>query len=221
MSIEQFFKAAVRELDRRNLSFAVAGGLAADLYRTDPRLTMDVDLAILTAGTGVQAATDVIESLGLRAGIVRAADLAGGPLFAIRRRSSEPRMVVGRPENPSIPGGVDILLPSFPWATEAVRRAQANRVNFGFGPVPALTLEDVVLSKLHCLMATPIRAKDLDDLQSVFAAGHSLDLPYLAGQIQRIQITIPKNARSFLPKPILSLARRAYGSQPRTRQTDR
>ena len=49
MSIEQFFKAAVRELDRRNLSFAVAGGLAADLYRTDPRLTMDVDLAILTA----------------------------------------------------------------------------------------------------------------------------------------------------------------------------
>jgi hypothetical protein len=47
-----------------------------------------------------------------------------------------------------------------------VRRAQANEVDFGFGRVPALTIEDVVLSKLYALMAARLRAKDLDARQS-------------------------------------------------------
>jgi len=207
MSLEQLFKAAVRELRERNILFAVAGGLAADLYRTEPRLTMDVDLVILTVGNGSQIATSVIKSLGLQAGVARAADLAGGPLFAIRRRDTAPCIVVGRAAGNSFPEGVDLLLPSLPWAKDAVDRAQANQVDFGFGPVPALTLEDLILSKLYCLMASPVRAKDLDDLQSVFSARHEMDLPYVAGQMQRFKIIIPKTAKAFLPKQILQLSR--------------
>jgi len=207
MSLEKLFKAAVRELRERNILFAVAGGLAADLYRTEPRLTMDVDLVILTEGTGAKIATSVLKTLGLHACVARAADLAGGPLFAIRRRDPAPCIVVGRAAGNSSPEGVDILLPALPWAKDAVGRAQANQVDFGFGPVPAMTLEDVILSKLYCLMASTIRAKDLDDLQSVFAAGHEMDLPYLAGQMQRFIIVIPKAAKAFLPKQILQFSR--------------
>ncbi len=210
MSLEILFKAAVRELRERNILFAVAGGLAADLYRTEPRLTMDVDLVILVEGkSGPEIATSVLNALGLHAGVARAADLAGGPLFAIRRRNTAPCIVVGRTAGNSSPEGVDILLPALPWAKDAVGRAQVNLVDFGFGPVPALTLEDVILSKMYCLMASPIRAKDLDDLQSVFAASHDIDMPYLAGQLQRFKIVIPKTAKAFLPKQILLLARHA------------
>jgi hypothetical protein len=212
MSLERLFKAAVRELRERRILFAVAGGLAADLYRSEPRLTMDVDLVILTEGSGTETAISVIEALGLHAGIARAADLAGGPLFAIRRRNTEPRMIVGRSPGKASSEGVDIILPSIPWAKSAVERGQSNQVDFGFGPVPALTLEDIILAKLYSLMATPLRAKDLDDLQSIFSSRPDLDLPYLAGQMQRIQITIPKAAKGFLPKPILQLCRDAMNN---------
>jgi primosomal protein N' (replication factor Y) len=60
-------------------------------------------LVILTASRGSETAVSVIEALGLRASIARKADLAGGPLFAIRRRNTEPCMIVGRPAGGSMP----------------------------------------------------------------------------------------------------------------------
>ena len=207
MSLETLFQSAVGELRRRNILFAVAGGFAAALYRDQPRLTMDVDLSILPDSGATETAVSVIESLGLHAGVVREADLAGGPMFAVRRRNTTPCMVTGRVPGESSAPGVDILLPSIPWTAEAVRRAQANEVDFGFGPVPALTLEDVIIAKFFALRATPVRAKDVDDLQSIFAAGHEVDLPYLVGQMRRFQITIPRHVQLFLPDWILKIAR--------------
>jgi hypothetical protein len=207
MSLEKLFQSAVRELRKRDVLFAVAGGFAADLYRHEPRLTMDVDLVILTKSSGTQTATSVIRSLGLRAGIAREADLAGGPLFAIRRRSTKPCIVVGRPAGDPAGEGVDILLPAIPWVADAVRRAQANLVDFGFGPVPALTLEDAVLAKLCALNSGRLRAKHLDDLQSIFDAGHDVDVSYLAGQMRRFGITIPRQAEPFLPDIVLKISR--------------
>lgn len=207
MSLKSLFQAAVRELRERKVLFAVAGGFAADLYRREPRLTMDVDLGILTESRSAETAVSVVEALGLHAGIARQADLAGGPLFAIRKRNTAPCMVVGRPEGREGAEGVDLLLPAIPWVRDAVLRAQDNAADFGFGPVPALSLEDVILSKLHALGAAQLRAKDLDDLQSIFAAGHDVDVPYLAGQMRRFEIAIPRAAKAFLPETLVKISR--------------
>ena len=86
MSLEALFSHAVAQLRRRDVLFAVAGGFAANLYRDEPRLTMDVDLGIVAQSGALETAVTVIEVLGLQARIVRAADLAGGPPFA--RQSS-------------------------------------------------------------------------------------------------------------------------------------
>jgi hypothetical protein len=168
---------------------------------------MDVDLVILAESRSMEMAVSVVKALGLQAGIIRRADFAGGPLFAIRKRNTEPCMIVGRPEGEAGKEGVDILLPSIPWAKDAVERAQSNCVDFGFGPVPSLTLEDVILSKLYSLMGAQLRAKDLDDLQSVFAAVKDVDWAYLAGQMQRFKIVIPRGADPFLPERVLQLSR--------------
>ena len=217
-TLELRFKAAVHELRKRKVPFAVAGGLAADLYRREPRLTMDVDLVILTESHGKETGVAVIEALGLRAGIARKADLDGGPLFAIKRRNTEPCMIVGRSAAKESAEGVDILLPAIPWVKEAVRRAQANEVDFGFGRIPALTIEDVVLSKLCALMAARMRAKDLDDLQSIFEAGHDVDVPYLAGQMRRLKIIVARAAEPFLPDTIRQLSRDTVRDSGRLRQ---
>jgi hypothetical protein len=118
-------------------------------------------------------------------------------------------MVVGRPAARESGEGVNILLSAIPWARDAVRRAQANRVDFGSGPVPALTLEDVIVSKLFCLGGAQLRAKDLDDLQSIDAAGHEVAIPYLAGQVRRLKIVVPRAAKPLLPEVLWKLARDA------------
>jgi hypothetical protein len=216
MTLEELFRGASEALRARGVPFAVAGGFAMDLYRREPRLTMDVDLVILTGKEGVEVATSVLESLGLRAGVAREADLAGGPLFAIRRKSSKPCMVVGRPPDDPEGEGVDILLPEMPWIEPALHRAQANEVDFGFGAGPALTLEDAILSKLYAL--NRLRAKDLDDLQSIFAADQEPDVPYLAGQMRRFGIVVPKQAEPFLPDWLLKLSRDIARSKRQARQ---
>jgi hypothetical protein len=203
MTLEQLFRRAVKEMQARGVKYAVAGGFAMDLYRREPRLTMDVDFAILTGGNDLNTAREVIESLGLRAGVAREADLAGGPLFAIRKRSTKPCMVVGRPpDNPS-GEGVDILLPAIAWVEPALERAESNQVDFGFGNIPVLSLEDAILSKLYALKR--LRAKDIDDLQSICEAEHEVDIPYLSGQIARFEIEIPSQAKPFLPEWIIKL----------------
>ena len=208
MSIESLFKAAAREFEKRQISYAVAGGLAASLYRKEPRMTMDVDFVILTASESTGKAVDVLEAIGLEAGIARKADLAGGPLFAIRRRHTEPCMVVGRAADNAHQEGVDILLPSIPWVRDAVLRAQDNRVDFGFGPIPVLTLEDMILAKLYALAAGIPRPKDMDDLQAIFEAnGDGGDTAYLAGQMRRFALAVPATTEPFLPAALVALSR--------------
>jgi hypothetical protein len=207
MSLESLFRGAVEALRERDVSFAVAGGLAADLYRREPRLTMDVDLAIVMPSRELSTAKDVLASLGLSPGVAREADLAGGPMFAIRRKSTRPCMVVGRREGAPAGEGVDILLSSIPWVTDATRRAQDNPVDFGFGPVPALTVEDIILSKLYALISARLRAKDLDDLQSIYEAEVEVDVAYLAGQMRRFKIVVPRAAEPFLDDTILKISR--------------
>jgi hypothetical protein len=208
MSLESLFKDAVRQLEHRQVSYAVAGGLAASLYRQEPRMTMDVDLVIMAESGTTDTAISVLQSIGLEAGIARKADLAGGPLFAIRRRNTAACMVVGRSADKSHAWGVDILLPAMPWVRDAVLRAQDNRVDFGFGGVPTLTLEDIILAKLHALGAGIPRPKDMDDLQSIYAAnGGEIDTVYLAAQMRRFAFTVPRAVEPFIPKELLALSR--------------
>ncbi len=207
MSLEVLFSKAVDALRKHDVTFAVAGGLAADLYRHEPRLTMDVDLVMITEMHALKTAILIIESLGLGYGVARQADLAGGPLFAIKRGNTKPCMVIGRREGDSSGEGVDLLLSSIPWVADAAKRAQGNMVDFGFGPVPALTIEDVILSKLYALNAARLRAKDLDDIQSIHEAGNDIDIAYISGQMRRFNITVPKTAEPFLDDIFLKISR--------------
>lgn len=205
MLLEHLFEQAVVELTKRKIPFAVAGGFAMGLYRGEPRLTMDVDFAVCTGMNHHKLAIAVVESLGLKFAVARKADLDGGPAFLIKSGKSKPCIIVGRVADSGSSMGVDLMLPELCWVEEAVARAQDNKVDFGFGPVPTLTREDAILSKLCALQK--LRAKDLDDLQSIFETDSDVDHAYLSGQIKRYGVFIPVAARPFLPSWLIRLAR--------------
>lgn len=96
----------------------------------------------------------------------------------------------------------DFVLPEMPWFTSALSRAEQNNINFGFGLVTCLTVEDVILSKLFSFKNDQSRFNDLDDLKSIFLAKRPLDLAYLSGQMQRLNLVIPKPIRGMAPEAL-------------------
>ncbi len=49
------------------------------------------------------------------------------------------------------------------------------------------------------LMAQPPRPTDMDDLQSVHAAGHEVDSAYLSDKAREYGIRLPKSVKPFIP----------------------
>jgi len=80
------------------------------------------------------------------------------------------------------------------------------------------SFEDVVLSKLFALNAEHLRAKDLDDLQSIFGTACSIDIDYLSGQMRQFGVTIPRTAEPFLPDELLRISRDIARSARRPRR---
>ncbi|RMG39838.1 MAG: hypothetical protein D6719_12410, partial [Candidatus Dadabacteria bacterium] len=61
-------KAAVTELEKRNVEYCLIGGHAASLYRISERVTKDVDFAILTTSeeTAKKTAGEIIQALDFK-----------------------------------------------------------------------------------------------------------------------------------------------------------
>ena len=177
----------------KQIRFALAGGLVASLYRNQPRATADIDFAVWLHDDAI--AKDILNTLGLLAHRLRKAQLEGGPAFAIKRENTPVYMLCGRASGAEI--GVDLILLSVPWVNSALDRAQANRVDFGFGGVPCLTVEDLLLSKLYAVNNQPTRFMDLDDIRSILESEVSVDWVYLRDQVRHLALTIPEAVRPW------------------------
>ncbi len=200
MKLSELFEAAIKELVKLNCAFAVGGGLAADLYRTQSRVTNDADFLFLTEGLEVETGRGLLENLDLSVGEVKLHQLVRSP--QMNKKSSETYILVGRKTRDE--PGVDLLLPPFPWFSNALERAKSNLIDFGFGAVPTLTPEDVILAKLFAN-----RPKDVDDIISIFESGKSLDIAYLAAEMDRLKFTLPKEAVKNAPMSLQRFVKRA------------
>lgn len=211
MNLKDFFAKVVGILKREKVHYALAGGFVASLYRQEERLTKDLDFLIFAEPHTQQKATQIIRSLGLSPHVIRKADLEGGPLFAIKKQSTPPYIIAGRVEGDSSVIGLDFILPEMPWFESALIRAEQNNIDFGFGKVACLTVEDVILAKFFSLKNDQTRFNDLDDLKSIFLAQHPLDLAYLSGQMRILGLLVPPPIKEMVPKALQLVSKRMKG----------
>lgn len=200
MKLIELAESTINELKKIECDFAVCGGLAADLYRKISRVTRDIDFLLLAGGAEVEKGRGVLKALGLGVGEVKLHQLNRAP--RMNRKSQKTYILVGRNEKEDM--GVDLLLPPFPWFANALKRAKHNLVDFGFGEIPTLTPEDVILAKLHAN-----RPKDIDDVISILESGRALDSTYLQGELDRMNLTLPKEVVKIAPPSLRRFAKRA------------
>lgn len=99
-------------------------------------------------------------------------------------------------------------MPSIPWVPDAVKRAQNNLRDLGTKrPLPVLTLEDVLISKLLAFQNRATRLKDLADLTSIIETTPSMDNKYLAEKVRALSLTIPKAIEPFIHYSVSRAAR--------------
>ena len=187
-------KRTCQKLSDTGIDFALAGGIAADIYRGETRATEDLDLLVEISAKDVDLAKELVDSLGFTPSIVTEAQLQGNTRFARRAKRSTPQIVVGRAENK--PYGVDFLLLSMPWAQTAMERSKSNQINIpSIGLIPCLTVEDLIISKLFALKnnsSRRYRKSDIPDVVLMFEHNSNLDIPYLSNALQELELVLPK-----------------------------
>lgn len=201
MNLKVFFKKVRDELEKRNISYAMAGGFVASVYRKEPRATADLDFFIFAKTYEDGVATELIDFFGLKTHIVRKAELEGGPIFAIKKKNTPINMVVGQSNKKP---GLDFILSNIKWSEGVMERAQANKLDFGFGPIPCLTVEDILIAKFYSISNNKTRFKDLDDIQSIFQAGNDLDYNYILGRLHELKLWIPNEVEQSTPGELKS-----------------
>lgn len=197
-------------LKERGVPFALAGGVLADLYRGEPRATDDIDVLVAINEASVEKAEEIISLLGYKPSVATEAMLQGDVRFKRKTKHSTPQLVVGRDKKK--PYGVDLMLLSFPWAANALERAECNLIDFpGVGRLPCLTVEDMVISKLFAIKNSSSRRykkSDIPDVALMIENNSDIDLNYLSDSMKMLELILPKGVEQEAPPLIARVSRR-------------
>jgi hypothetical protein len=185
MKIFDSLKRIVKELEGEANDWAIAGGVAACIYRSEPRYTGDIDI-ILSEVDGADATT-VAQNLLSRLGYKPILEFITGEK---NQKIGRPSLIAAREDQQGTFIGIDLILPVLPWVEPAIARAKLNRIDFGFGKLPTITPEDLVIAKLFAIHDSPSRPYDRDDILSVCKNTPNLDRGYIAGQIAQHGIQV-------------------------------
>lgn len=186
-------KDAVKALESSNARYCLVGGHAASLYRTQARVTRDVDFALVAQkpNDSLKTAEQIIRKMGLRpvVGFIPPRDAEGNRTSVC--------MVTSTPPPGELTGIIDILLPTLPWVASAVERAQYNKLDLGFAAVPVITPEDLIIAKCYALKHSPDRFQDLDDLKEIFSSTIEFDWDYVRREFGRLRLSIPVTIKKY------------------------
>ena len=205
VTLELLLKETSLRLEKSATRYALCGGLAANLYRDQPRFTGDLDFVFSSDGNEFEFAVSFITNIGLTPFPKRLGELSKSRMMG--KKSTPYLMVLGRNTSDKTKPGLDLLLPANPWADNAMTRAQDHRMQFEFAAVPTLTVEDVILAKLFALQDSH-RAKDSDDLDSIFRSNSNLDSGYLCAELDRHQLSLPRELEGGAPKAVALASKR-------------
>lgn len=106
-------------LKERRCKFAIAGGLAANFYRSEIRVTEDIDI-MLYCDNPIEQIREIFDQFGYTPYFAKLHDLKRSPMM---NKKSQPILIaIGRGKEQGV--GLDFLLPEIPWFGNAIDRAQ-------------------------------------------------------------------------------------------------
>ena len=215
MTAVELLEQTVHELEKLPCTFALAGGFAATFYRAEPRQTWDVDLLLKTEGNSILLAEELIRHFGMVPRRVTLAQLSQAP--GHHKKSSPVAIVAGineqsKNEQSKTAARLDFLLAALPWVNSGLERAQYHRINFPFGSLPTIPIEDLIIAKTFSCAQSTTRLKDLDDILSIFHSGNHLDLDYLTARFDALKLSLPREAERLAPKALAVASKRIRSS---------
>ena len=163
MTIERTLLALRSLLDRRGVDWAVLGGHAANLYRSEVRGTKDVDVLVSMSVQGLSALVPDLEASG----------------WVVRYRVENDWLIRARHADF---GDVDMMAVQEDYQRLALSRAVARPIE-GVGDVRFLTAEDVLIHK-----TIAYRSQDEADVVSILNTSPKLDLGYLQEWLEKWDI---------------------------------
>ncbi|NMC61775.1 MAG: nucleotidyl transferase AbiEii/AbiGii toxin family protein [SAR324 cluster bacterium] len=186
MQIYDRLKEIFSKLQPYNGRWAICGGIAACLYRAEPRYTGDIDIVLgsLPTAEARELAEKLLSSLGYQPKLGFLQGLEGVLIKG-------PALIMAREDNLKEFVGIDFLLPVQAWIDPAVRRAQNNLIDFGFSEIPTITPEDLIVAKLFALHSSPKRPYDIDDVQSILSNLKDIDSEYILQAIDKYGLKVP------------------------------
>ena len=144
---------ASRLLDDLRLEWAVAGGIAANFYRGEARLTGDMDIMLVAAVADMAHVASEFQRNG----------------WTITHRPSDQWLI--RAAHPEF-GRIDLIAAETEYQRIAIRRAKEATIDGDACKI--LAAEDVIVLKMIAN-----RYKDLADVESILEARVKLDRAYL------------------------------------------
>ena len=127
VSLEEELLAVQAVLEERGIAHALCGGIAANLYRAEPRATVDVDICVVCSAPELVAVARVFEGAGWEAHPA----WRSGELLRLTRRN--------RPR-------VDLLIATTQVERQAIERARTFKI--GRRTIRVLGPEDLIVLKL-------------------------------------------------------------------------
>lgn len=172
--------------------WAICGGVAASIYRSSPRFTDDIDIAVIDSDKirAVDLAAFVISEMGLREYKGFVPDPKNG-------RQQINALLMGRESCQERFLGLDFLLPVQAWIEKAVELAQSNQIDYGFAHLPTVTPECLIVAKLAALEGSPERYQDLDDIKEIVKAV-PIDREFLGREIAAHKIKVSREMQSVV-----------------------
>jgi hypothetical protein len=193
MKIFEKLKLATSILERSGCEWAICGGVAACLYRETPRYTGDIDFCLTDcpARPAIEIAREAAHALGY-------SPIEGFVTDHHGELVKGPALIVGREDQAGAYLGVDFLLPVLPWILPAVKRAQSNRLDYGFARLPTIVPEDLVVAKIIAFQGSAERLQDLDDIQSIVKQMKMLDIKMIQELCREYDVEISSEVKQRL-----------------------
>ncbi|MCB0330876.1 MAG: hypothetical protein KDD70_14495 [Bdellovibrionales bacterium] len=177
--------------------YAIYGGHAANLYRHEPRAVTEISfaLALGSAKKSRKIAEGILAELGY--------SVDHEWLDGLHSKTGKTvAVVLGTP-----PAGEDLqplhfYVPSLPWVSKGVRRGQGTPHLIDGVEIPAIAVDDLIVAKFHSLTLNPKSKVDLDDLESIFKSETPIEIPYVMGELNMLELTIPKALEGAIPEEL-------------------